>query len=75
VWAWLTSFLLCLLIVVREWQHQKIQTSLLDRLLTREGFEPVSEIPEAPEAEEQAKEILAGSVRIKMPGVTYKRSA
>jgi hypothetical protein len=74
VWPWLTSFLLCLLIVAREYQHQKIQTTLLDRLLTREGFEPVTELPEEDSPVREQVEQLAGGVRIKMPSVTYKRS-
>lgn len=76
--AYLVSLGLLLLLGVREWQHNKMTAALLDRLLIREGYEPVAE-PEPEKQEEErtvvkrvaSKEELlarAGAVRFKMPG-------
>jgi hypothetical protein len=63
------------LLAVREWQHHKIVLSLLDRLMSKEGFEPVSEIPEDDSPVKQQVEQMAGGVRIKipMPGLKVRK--
>jgi hypothetical protein len=77
VWDWLGLLLLCLLLAVREHQHHKLVLSLLDRLMSKEGFEPVSEIPEEESPVKQQVEQMAGGVRIKIPmpnsGIRMKR--
>ena len=76
--AYLVSLGLLLLLGVKEWQHHKIVSELLNRLLVKEGFEPIAEpkeedvevrkhIPSKEELLEKAAKV--GAVRFKMPGV------
>jgi len=41
--TWLLLLVLCATLLTREWQHQKTVTALLDRLMSKAGYEPLTE--------------------------------
>jgi hypothetical protein len=74
----LVSLGLLLLLAVREWQHHKTVKALLDRLMIKQGYEPLTVTEDAtmkrepPRMEWRRKESIlanAGAVHFKTPGV------
>ena len=69
---YVSSLLLLLLLVAEKWQHDRIVTKLLDRLMMKEGLEPLTEKtePKTVEKHVMSKEAMlaqAGAVRLRNP--------